>query len=401
MAKKIDKAGHWLIKGNPLSKEGVYMYSGKVIDPNNANGFNLQPDTLYPVYRPKSELASACESFNGVQVRNEHEMMGDGAGMRPADSIPTGGTVFNVRMDGDTMIGDMRLFGDELRHEIEGGKKQLSLGYFCRYKKESGDFNGQHYDFVQYELEGNHVALVKEGRMGSGVRVFDSITFDSLEIPMKKVHTKDGNEPKTDVREEIGKMLEGKDEDVLAKCKDAIEGILNPKDDPAKGGEDEDEEKPDEKTGDDPCPYCGNEVGLTKEGKDEDEEPEEKPEGEDEDKEKSDEDEIDDCGDEDEEDKPKCTGDSRAMDMKEVMREISRRDRIADGVAPLIGSFDHSEMTAKEVAVYACDKLELPKDGDCIARVEGFIAARAKNFGVTTATDAAEESSTFIKDYLK
>lgn len=381
MGKKIDKAGHWLIKGNPLSKEGVYPYSGKVIDPSGEWG--LEPDVLYPVYRPAEELAKSAESFNGVEVRNEHEMVGDGAGMTPADSVVCGGTVYNVRMNPDNageLICDMRLFGNELRQLVQTGKKQLSLGYFCKYRKQSGEWNGQHYDFIQHDLEGNHVALVKEGRMGSSVRVFDSMTFDQMEIP------------KMNIKEEIAKMLEGKDEDILSKCKDALEGILNP-DKGNDGDEDKDKDKdkdsncgdedyegdkpesqdaeedtppadkddePKKDAEDDPCPYCGNEVKLSKDGK--------------------------------------------GMDMKEVMREIAHRDRIADGVADIIGAFDHSEMTVEEVASYACDKLELRKDGDCVARVEGFIAAHKahkKNVVVSaTATDAAEDSSDFAHQYL-
>ena len=405
MSKKVDRAGHWLIKDNPLSEEGVYMYSGKVIDPNGVNGFGLQPDVLYPVYRPKGELAKACESFNGVPFRNEHEMIGDGAGMTPADASVCGGTIFNVRMNPDNdaeMIGDFRINGQEIRNEIEGGKKQLSLGYFCKYRKERGEFNGTPYDFVQYDLEGNHVALVKEGRMGSNVRVFDSMTFDQLEIPAMKntkksavTKTQDEGESKGGVREEIAKMLEGKDEDVLKAVKDAVEGVLNPKgDEPPAGDEDETKEEGAE---DDPCPHCGTELGLKEEnkGKDEDEPPADKPKDEPKGKDcgKG-------CGDEDEPVDGNPAGDAKpAMDMKEVMREIAHRDRIADGVADIIGAFDHSEMTVQDVATYACDKLELPKDGDCVARIEGYIAARRKNAVPTVAEDAAE-SSDFITKYL-
>lgn len=396
MAKKVDKAGHWLIEGNPLSKEGVYLYSGRVIDPEGTLG--LDPGSLYPVYRPKEELAKSVASFNGVEVRNEHEMVGDGAGMTPADSVVCGGTVFNVRMNPDDdgeMICDMRLFGNELRSLVASGKKQLSLGYFCKYRKQPGEFKGKPYDFVQYDLEGNHVALVKEGRMGSSVRVFDSMTFDSVEIPTMNI------------KEEIAKMLEGKDDETLAKCKDALEGVLNPdkcadeapekegegkspadgpKDKPANMGkdcgdegdepkdkpanepadkgeddaEDEDEEAEEGEGEDDPCPHCGTELGLKEEGKD-----------------------------------------AKGLDMKEVMREIAKRDRLADGVADVIGAFDHSEMTAAEVASYACDKLELPTNGDCVARIEGFIAARAKAISVSaTASDEVEESADFTRKYL-
>lgn len=405
MGKKIDKAGHWLIKDNPLSKEGVYLYSGKVIDPDGINGYGLEPDVLYPVYRPKEELAKACESFNGVQFRNEHEMIGDGAGMTPSDSSVAGGAIFNVRMnpeDPSEMIGDMRISGNEIRHEIQGGKKQLSLGYFCKYRREHGEFNGKAYDFVQYDLEGNHVALVKDGRMGSSVRVFDSITFDQMEIPsMKKTKTHDEGEQKGGVREEIAKMLEGKDEDVLKAVKDAVEGVLNPKKDEPPAG-DEDEKKDESDTEDDPCPHCGTELGLKEEGKDCGDKPAGKPEGEDEEEDEPAKKDGEDCGDEEEDDKSDDApaGDSKSMDMKEVMREIAHRDRLADGVADIIGAFDHSEMTAQEVAVYACDKLELPKDGDCIARIEGYIAARAKTRSVATFAEDSSEGSDTLTKYL-
>lgn len=407
MSKKVDRAGHWLIKDNPLSEEGVYMYSGKVIDPNGVNGFGLEPDTLYPVYRPKEELAKACESFNGVPFRNEHEMIGDGAGMTPADASVCGGAIFNVRMNPDNdaeMVGDFRINGQEIRNEIEGGKKQLSLGYFCKYRREKGEFKGRPYEFVQYDLEGNHVALVKEGRMGSNVRVFDTITFDQLEIPaMKKKATTtahdEGEEQKGGVREEIAKMLEGKDEDVLKAVKDAVEGVLNPKDDQPDAGE-EDEPAKTEGAEDDPCPHCGTELGLKEEkkGTDEGEEPADDPKGKD--------CGGKDCGDEGEEDKPDegdkpTAGDAKpAMDMKEVMREIAHRDRLADGVADLIGAFDHSEMTAQEVAVYACDKLELPKTGDCVARIEGYIAARKTSVAAPTFAEDSAEESDFKTKYL-
>ena len=228
-----------------------------------------------------------------------------------------------------------------------------------------------------------------------------------MKNPKKSAVTKaqDEGESKGGVREEIAKMLEGKDEDVLKAVKDAVEGVLNPTGD-APPADDEDETK-EEGAEDDPCPHCGTELGLKEKDKDKGEDEDDdkdkpkddKPKGKDEDEPKT---KAKDkkCGDEDEPVDGNPAGDAKpAMDMKEVMREIAHRDRIADGVADIIGAFDHSEMTVQEVATYACDKLEVPKDGDCVARIEGYIAARRKNAVPTVAEDAAE-SSDFITKYL-
>ena len=50
MSKKIDTAGMWTIKGNPITHDGVVMYSGKAIDVTGSLG--LSPEYLYSVYRP-------------------------------------------------------------------------------------------------------------------------------------------------------------------------------------------------------------------------------------------------------------------------------------------------------------------------------------------------------------
>ena len=72
MAKEIDLNGFWKIENNPISKEGVFPYLGKQISPD------LEPDKIYMVYRPASELTSeeTIESFNGVPFIDEHEMIG-------------------------------------------------------------------------------------------------------------------------------------------------------------------------------------------------------------------------------------------------------------------------------------------------------------------------------------
>ena len=74
MAKQIDTAGMWTINGNPITRAGVFLYSGKAIDATGSYG--LDPQKLYPVLRPFDELLKAVDSFNGKPLINNHEMIG-------------------------------------------------------------------------------------------------------------------------------------------------------------------------------------------------------------------------------------------------------------------------------------------------------------------------------------
>lgn len=177
MAKEIDLNGFWKIEDNPISKEGVFPYLGKQISPE------LEPDKIYMVYRPASELTSeeTIESFNGVPFIDEHEMLGEG--FTKYDDRPAGGVLFNVKANGGILTGDFKIYSEELQEEISNGKKELSLGYLCDYELTKGVWNGQRYDAIQKNIRGNHVALVNHGRMGSDVRVYDkAITMDALDI---------------------------------------------------------------------------------------------------------------------------------------------------------------------------------------------------------------------------
>lgn len=175
MVKEVDSNGFWRIKNNPLSKEGVFPYLGRQIDKS------LEPNKIYWVYRPMSEISNpeTVESFNAAPLIDEHEMIGEG--WTKYDDRPAGGVVYNTRAEDGKLYGDIRIYSEKLKDEIESGKKELSMGYECNYEAEHGVFDGKAYDFVQRNLRGNHIALVNRGRMGSDVRVYDHFTFDTLE----------------------------------------------------------------------------------------------------------------------------------------------------------------------------------------------------------------------------
>lgn len=372
MAKKIDTAGMWTIKSNPITHSGVAMYSGRAIDATGSLG--LEPLKLYPVYRPIEELVKACESFNGKPLINNHEMIGTAEGLTKPDEKNVGGTIFNVRQAdgiGDTIVADMTIFSDEIQKNVQDGKCELSLGYYCKYRPEVGTHNGQRYDFVQYDLEGNHIALVDCGRMGSGVRVFDSKTmvFDSMEINMeKKAKTLDADE----LRDEVSALLKDASDEALAKCKDVLAPAKDdefPKKDDEQDEDEDKSKKPEASEGEDP----------EKKDVEDDEDPAKKQDDCGEGAEKS-KDEGEEKNEEEKKGEPAKAGDS-APSMKEMLKEIAHRERLYKALVPHVGSFDHDEMTCREVAKYAASKLVgcACVDGAEVACVENFITGICKS----------------------
>lgn len=172
--KQVDNNGFWSIKNNPISKVGVFPYLGKQIDPT------LEPDKVYMVLRPAEELFNqeTLDSFNEnpVPLVDDHTMIGDE--YTPPEQKGIDGVVQNIHQEGDRLVGDISIYSKAMKDKISQGKKDLSMGYFCTYDIEDGEYNGEHYDAIQRNIRSNHVALVDRGRCGHDVRVFDRWCFD-------------------------------------------------------------------------------------------------------------------------------------------------------------------------------------------------------------------------------
>ena len=148
---------------------------GKQISPS------LEPDRIYQVYRPEEEIKKAASTFKLVPLVDDHTMLGPD--FTPAEQKGVHGVLGeDIQERNGTLFADVKIFSEQLKREIQDGKKELSLGYFCKYDLTPGQYNGMHYDAVQRDLKGNHIALVDNGRMGHDVRVMDAMAFDALDI---------------------------------------------------------------------------------------------------------------------------------------------------------------------------------------------------------------------------
>jgi hypothetical protein len=361
-ARVVDLNGWAEIKGNPLSKVGVFPYFGKQIHPD------LDPDKVYNVYRPEEELSNpdCIDSFKLLPWIDEHTMLGsEDDGFVPAERKGVEGIIGeDVYFEDGYLKGNLKVFSEKLAQRIEDGKKELSIGYRCLYDIENGTYNGQSYDAIQRNIRGNHVALVTEGRAGPDVAVLDhfKFTLDSRGLVMPKDEM---NEKEKESKDE-GEALTL--ESLAAQVKAIAEAVAELKAGMSKTeDEDKDEKKDDE---------------SKSEAKDEDE-TEEPSEGMDE-KIKS------------------LTNDIkelRSAGTKTLMREIAQRDALAKQLSNHIGVFDHADKTLDEVAKYGVEKLKLScKPGHEEAVLNGFLAAKKANTVVVV--QDSKPASSQISAYL-
>lgn len=410
MGKITDKNDFWFIENNPITKVGVFPYLGKQISSD------CEPNKIYWVLRPKEELfkQKTLDSLKLLPLVNEHEMLGKDC--TPAEEKGIEGTLGqNVSHNDDTIFNDIKIFSEDMKDKIKGGKKELSLGYWCDYEKQSGTYNGQRYDYIQKNIIGNHLALVDKGRMGSDVRVYDKAedkkvyTYDTLaDIDIAKMEYKKTEEEEKKMADEKKKVATI-DED-KRKLIDEIGGMLKDK---------VSEEELKTIIGKaEKIAYNPSEEGKgTDEDEDKDKDTKKKEEGKDgeEDKDKATKDK---CGKDGEEDKDKGKKDGEEEDKDkekdkekkgmdaDFVKEFADKERFGKKVEEVVGTFDHLEMSKKEIAKYACDKLGIEaKDGNEVALVEGYIQGCKKSKTEATmkkvedkSIDGAEDAS--LKRYL-
>ena len=168
--RRLDANGYLHVKRSNLTCVQIAPYLGQEIPDWEALG--LEPDKVYRMYRPAEEIARAVPTFNGLPVLLQHE---EDSAENPQTDLRVGSTGTAADFDGEYLHNAL-VIQDQRGIEVieDGSQKEISPGYRYDPAMTPGVWQGQEYDGVITNIQGNHIALVAKGRSGPGVVVADS-----------------------------------------------------------------------------------------------------------------------------------------------------------------------------------------------------------------------------------
>ena len=196
-----DADGRLHILRTPISKATVNPYYGREIP--NGDKLGLSPDKVYQLLRDPGELAKAAPSFARNQLMFEHTAV---SSADPKQDSIAGTVGSDVVFEHPYLIADLCVWDADAIAGIETDTvRELSSSYRYRADMTPGIFEGKRYDGVMRDIQGNHVALVKQGRAGSDVMAADS----KME---KKMATRMGSENKAEAVRAANKIAGDEDD---------------------------------------------------------------------------------------------------------------------------------------------------------------------------------------------
>lgn len=122
-------------------------------------------------------LKKSLDTLKRIPFQVDHVEFLD-AGNMARLKVGNGGS--DVEVDGEIVSIDFVIDVLAGIAAIDGGKQQLSCGYWHGLVFESGTYNGVAYDAYQVEIEYNHVAICQQARLGSDLRID---VGDAFKIP--------------------------------------------------------------------------------------------------------------------------------------------------------------------------------------------------------------------------
>lgn len=184
--------GFLLCEGVPVARTGEQVYGpGETpLKPGKDGLVHIQRDEK-EVFRPET-----IASFEGKDVVDEHPEEGvDPSNWREVSV----GHAQNIRRgegpESEYLLADLIIKDPDAIAAVREGKREISCGYDCDYEQ-TGDGQGR-----QYNIVGNHVALVEHGRCGPRCAIKDHSPQEISNMPKK-----------TTVKDRLKKLFGAKDD---------------------------------------------------------------------------------------------------------------------------------------------------------------------------------------------
>ena len=180
--RRYDADGRLHILRTPISKATVNPYYGREIPESDKLG--LEPERVYYMLRDPGELAKSAPSFARNQLMFKHTAV---SADDPKQEAIAGTIGSEVEFLAPYLIADICIWDAEAIAGVETDTvRELSASYRYRADMMPGMYEGQRYDGVMRDIQGNHVALVKSGRAGSDVMAADSKLETKMETKFGK-----------------------------------------------------------------------------------------------------------------------------------------------------------------------------------------------------------------------
>ena len=166
-----------------ISRVGIQRYLASEMGLTDRN-----PTDIINVFRPAEEVFSdaSLSSFASKPVTNNHPPELVTAKNSKEFSVGMSGP--EVTKDGDLVSALLTITDEEAIKSIESGKVELSNGYTANIDFTPGIApNGEHFDAIQRNIKGNHIAIVERGRAGISCRVADNLPEYGDIVTMAKI----------------------------------------------------------------------------------------------------------------------------------------------------------------------------------------------------------------------
>jgi hypothetical protein len=182
--------GYIVCKNVPICRTGWQTYLGKELGEETQEEHSIGDSDKVKVYRSSEEVFSpdTISSFEAKPVTDSHP-----SNNRFVDSSNyqelLRGHVQNVHKGGELEDGEEVMLADMLVQDkglvqdvLDNVKREVSCGYDYRLRLRSDG------NFEQYNIQGNHVAIVPKGRAGDKVRIHDAApaSTELKESPVEK-----------------------------------------------------------------------------------------------------------------------------------------------------------------------------------------------------------------------